>query len=464
MAIAATAQWDVRTTGNDSSGGAFDGVSGTPGTDYSQQNSPQVVFTDLVIGATTTQLTSVANPFTSAYVGNIINITSGTGFTAGRYQVLSVTTGVATMDRAVGTAASTGGNGNLGGSLLTVAASTAAAALVTGSGSIPVIINIKAGTYTVTSSIAANQSSGQRFNLVGYQTTHGDNGTKPLITTATNSTDLIQITASFPITFTNLSFSNTAGTRAIGLASVGGTYPTIQVQNCIFNGFTYHIKGDNSGNTASYGDITNSVFLNATTGNIALWWDVEVYGCYFFGNAGVAINKTSNQANILSVKACVIAGGTKAIVIASAPTFIFIENNSLYGQSSDAISLGSTPNSFSNNIIYGAGGKGVNIGGSGNATPLSLYNNNAAGSNTGGNYDSTMYIGLNYVTLTASPYTNTSTGDFSLNAITGGGAACKGAGAPTFIGSSTTAAPNIGAVQSSGGGGGGGGGSFAFLG
>src|SRR5208337_3906362 len=77
-------------------------------------------YTDLVIGATNTQLTSSGHPFTSAYVCNTINITGGTNFTTGWYQVLSVVAGVATMDRAVGTATSTGGTGNLGGSFATL--------------------------------------------------------------------------------------------------------------------------------------------------------------------------------------------------------------------------------------------------------------------------------------------------------------------------------------------------------
>jgi hypothetical protein len=42
------------------------------------KTSRQIAYTDLVIGATTTNLTSAGNPFTSAHVGNTINITSGT--------------------------------------------------------------------------------------------------------------------------------------------------------------------------------------------------------------------------------------------------------------------------------------------------------------------------------------------------------------------------------------------------
>src|SRR5204862_226565 len=74
--------WEVRTTGAGTNAGAFDPSVTSPGTDYSQQDAAQITYTDLVIGGTTTQLTSAANPFTSAHVGNTINVTGGTGFTA----------------------------------------------------------------------------------------------------------------------------------------------------------------------------------------------------------------------------------------------------------------------------------------------------------------------------------------------------------------------------------------------
>lgn len=119
MAFAATVIWQSRPrAGNANNGGGFDPVSGTPGFDYSQQNSAQVTYTDLVIGAiNTSTLTSAAHPFTAAHVGNIINITGGTGFTVQRVQVLSVTATVATIDVSAGTVSSTGGTGYLGGAL-----------------------------------------------------------------------------------------------------------------------------------------------------------------------------------------------------------------------------------------------------------------------------------------------------------------------------------------------------------
>ena len=188
MAFALTTNWDIRTTGSDSNGGGWDTASS--GTDYSQQNSAQVAFTDLVIGATNTEITSALNPFTSAYVGNIINVTGGIGFTVQRVQVVSVLAGVATCDKAVGTASSTGGTGNLGGSLANFA--TAVNIMPNSSANTGNTVWIQSGTYTYTSTQTLTPGGGSA-QIFGYQNTHGDFAARPLITTATNSTTLITI-------------------------------------------------------------------------------------------------------------------------------------------------------------------------------------------------------------------------------------------------------------------------------
>jgi hypothetical protein len=134
-------------------------TSATWGLDYSQQNSAQIAFTDMVIDATTnTKFTSAAHPVGKNFVGNIINVTSGTGFTVQRVAIVSTSGTVATCDKALGTLSSTGGNGNLGGALLTIqTASTNALASNT--------IHIKAGTYTQTFSITFPVST---ITWIGY--------------------------------------------------------------------------------------------------------------------------------------------------------------------------------------------------------------------------------------------------------------------------------------------------------
>ena len=103
MSLNANLVWEVdAATGNVINGGGFDAISGTPGTDYTYGVGQTVItYADIgTDGATTTVMCSVIRPFTAADVGNIINITSGTHATVGRYQILSVTGGKATVDQA----------------------------------------------------------------------------------------------------------------------------------------------------------------------------------------------------------------------------------------------------------------------------------------------------------------------------------------------------------------------------
>ena len=100
-AIAATTTWEVRAThGSNVYGGGF-----VPAITAISSK------TDLVVSAgSNVQVSSATYTFTSADVGRYINITAGTGFATGYYQVLSVTTGVAILDRSPAPVSTTGGS------------------------------------------------------------------------------------------------------------------------------------------------------------------------------------------------------------------------------------------------------------------------------------------------------------------------------------------------------------------
>lgn len=104
MALNAAIVWEVRTTGSANNGGGF--KAGATGTDYSQQDAAQDSGTDLACAdgdAAAPAITSASHTFDATDVGNIINITeAGTGFTLGRYEIVSVADGAATLDRACG--------------------------------------------------------------------------------------------------------------------------------------------------------------------------------------------------------------------------------------------------------------------------------------------------------------------------------------------------------------------------
>ena len=175
MAVPNYMTWEIRANGDpDNGGGYYERNDG--GVDYSQQDTAEVDATDIDIDGVTNTIIrrSGATPFNANHVDNIINITAGTGFTVGRYRVVSESGGDLTLDRAVGTAGSTGGSGKLGGAV-TIMASDALfwEALTVGSK-----IWLKAdGTHTLTASISVSRDGSNAAAPIvfsGYNTTRGD--------------------------------------------------------------------------------------------------------------------------------------------------------------------------------------------------------------------------------------------------------------------------------------------------
>ena len=100
-AIPSNAIWEVRATnGSDTNGGGFVAAITSISTK-----------TDLVVSAVNnSQVSSSSYGFTSADVGRYLKVTSGTGWTPGVYQVISVTGGIATLDHSPANLSTTGGN------------------------------------------------------------------------------------------------------------------------------------------------------------------------------------------------------------------------------------------------------------------------------------------------------------------------------------------------------------------
>lgn len=99
----------------DPSGGAATNGGGFAASRGGVRITSPIAYTDLVIDGATNKLSSVTRPFTIDDRGNFICITGGTGFTPSWYEILTVSSGVATCDRVIGELGSTGGTGNLGG-------------------------------------------------------------------------------------------------------------------------------------------------------------------------------------------------------------------------------------------------------------------------------------------------------------------------------------------------------------
>lgn len=455
-AFAATTEWDIRTTGAADNGGGFNTASS--GTDYSQQDAPQVTYTDLVIDAVTaTNITSAATPFTGAHVGNVINITSGTGFTVQRVQVVSVLAGVATCDKAVGSTGSTGGNGKLGGAL--VDPENAALLMVARN-----VAHVKSGTYSkVTTRVFSPNAL--TWRLVGYNVTHYDGGTRPVLTSSTNSVNLLEIAGtggSGASTGTgiveNIAFTHTAATRGYGIASSASGYgPHLTVSGCTFDGLAYAVWSV-YGATYNFLQITlfNTEIKNSTQDGVLFtpagflyWSQLDVIASWIHDNAGSGINFTNFPGGRIFVRTSIISdNGAGGIYAPGSIGTINIWQSVLANNTTFGVYVVTAAEEFmvADSIIYGNSTYGINVP---VGTSECLNQNNAYGAN--GTADRNNWTaGANVVALSADPFTSST--NFSLNATAGGGAAAKQTGFPgAFIGSSGTGYLDIGAVQSSGG-------------
>lgn len=476
-ALPGTTVWEVRTTGSDSNGGGF--VTAGSGTDYSQNDNKNAAAcsncgsstlnlstTDAVAVGTTTITSATAN-FTAAIVDNVIYLAGGTGtLTAGWYRVTTFTD-VATIvvDRNV--AAGTGISINIGGALL----------------SLPQLFTnmvaynsayVKSGTYTVTSTINVtlncfNNGTPTPFpscSVNGYGATRGDGGTRPLITTATNSTNLFTFSGGNTAgwIWNHLSLSNTAATRGLGFLTANQAY-VISFQDCIFDGFSEAIYGDAS-TTETIRELSvigcevkNSTASAGSNAAVRNSYGALIFGSYIHNNAanGFFRSSVNAQANPVILRYTVFASnGGHGLYIANgfgAYSFNYfndVDHCVFYGNTGSGVYQGDPSvrvlmqNSiFDTNSRYGWE---VNVAVE-NQLPYAVVNqNNAYYNNTLG---ATLAVspGTLPVTLTADPFVSASTGNFTLNATAGGGKACMGVGFPGAILVGTGYA-DIGVLQS----------------
>lgn len=191
MALPSTLVWEARETGDDLNGGGFDAASKGVGTDYSEQDAPVAAFSDLAVDSTdATKVSSASVGFTPALTGNLLRLASSQVFA-----VKSVDgTGVATLDRAAGTAGETGLAGRIGGcnrNLNRLAADMVAHNLAF----------VKAGAYSEVGTVTFNQNadvpspSNPPTRIIGYSSVRSDYRTpdlsRPVVTVAGTANGLV---------------------------------------------------------------------------------------------------------------------------------------------------------------------------------------------------------------------------------------------------------------------------------
>lgn len=470
MPINSTMQWWVRQSGNVLNGGGFDSSVAGAGVNYADQDSPQLALTDLATSAAnSTTLTSATGGFTSAMIGNVIRIASGTNFIAGYYVVTARTdTNTVILDRTPSTAgAGSSGVGRLGGAFATLASLHSG-----GSITLPTITTPLAAGHVVNirgsggeDPVSADYTSTGYFsfpsgNLTsGFIIFRGYNG-RP----RHDGNGLTFFSCSWQ-QFENLHFKFTAnGNPLEGFIDGSAQLHCLNVwvdqngidQTGIQDATSVRFcRLFNTGATTA-GTSTRSAIHLGQNGFCGFTAYNDVNG---WRGAGITVSANMPIVAFNIVRNCKSHG----IIASGSDTFrgnCFL-NNSVYGNSGDGIRV-SDNNTVAqsvvrDNVFDSNGGFGINC--NVNSTALNdilirqNMNRNFFFNNTSGN-QSNKSAGSSDVSLTSSPFTNTSSGDFSLNNLSGGGALVRQASV-VFPGNIATSYPDGGAIQaisSSGGG------------
>lgn len=440
MAIGATAVWEARTTATASNvnGGFY--TSG--GTDFSQQDAAQFSTTTATsAGAGAVILWAAA---ASSMVGNGLRVVSGTNFTAGWYEVISVSVGVSvTVDRAVTTGAGSNGVVNVGGALSLGSSDDAVfESMVAGNK-----MYVKNGTYTIggTVSLTAAGSSLKDIEIIGYNSARDDNPTtssRPIFDCGTaqwtfaafwrvkylqfTSTSASTVNAGADNHFIDCKFSCTSGTA--NRTAFTATSRVI-CYKCEFS------------SAAGYGAIGNAG---------------QFVGCYFHDSVD-CIRGTSAGNGFRCISCIFDTGSTSGASLSAACTdFQSFDSCTFYGAETPAgtgllIAAGNT-NVFVANCIFYGWVTGISHG---TAGQTSCYDfNNLFFNNT---TNATNWTTNSAITGTNPQFTSGSGGNFALGSVT-----ARISGQPAiFPGALSTGGPAVGAVQPAAAGSGG---NYGFIG
>lgn len=462
---AGPAAFEVRTAGAATNGGGF--ITGASGTDMSvfdnknssggtncQSTTDNLSTTDAVANGTTTITSATAN-FTSALVGNIIYLTGGSGPLAATHRQVTAFTNSTTITVDASVATGTGITMNIGGAKATVVDVTSTnASFASG---IQITYWLKSGTYTLTTSwtLTITASGTPTVYIRGYHSTRGDHdGTRPLITSATNSVDLIKINLGTSVMATdNVNFSHTAATRAIGIVSAANA-PAIYVFNSQFDGCSWGINADNVGArfTAAGVRLQNVEIKNSTSGGCVatsgITTPIYVIDSYIHDNTGYGLSTVSGGP-IYMINTILYNNTTYGVGPTGNLQQIFALNCSIVANGTDGIQVTPTlatgsswiPIYVQNTILYGNGGWGIN---SANTPTVYTFDHNAYGSNTSGNLNNVL-AGTGDVSLSGSPFTSSTNFALANNAA---GNSLKQTGFPgAFPGGATTGYTSIGAAD-----------------
>ena len=323
MALAATTVWEVRATGNDNNGGGFNAAQTSAGTDYSQQDAPQLAATDLACVDTTTTLTSATGGFTAAMVGNVIQIVSGTNDVPGWYEITAYTnTNTVTIDRTCATPGSnmTSGVGNVGGALATPGKCGGAHV-----GGNTIWLKYTESDYSISSN-SSNVANGRitlaagaiarLTKLFGYNATRGDSGTRPKLKWTTAGGNNAIITGSGYCDIRNVILDGNSQATTGGTTTNGaGLYRHVNVK---IMGMVYLASNATRAHEFIECEWTGNTFHILEANNVQ---SMLVHRCVFVDNASAQYGVTVKSQGLCVISGCLFdnnksgtAGGGVSVV------------------------------------------------------------------------------------------------------------------------------------------------------
>lgn len=515
MAIDAATVWEIRSTataGNVNGGGFRTGASGT---DYSQQDAAQYALTSVTsAGAGDTFLTASA---AADMVGNICRVVSGTNFTTGWYEIISVSAGVSvTVDRQVTTGVGASGVINIGGAL------SLGSTLDDDFFEVPVGGNkvwIKAGTYTLGESIVVGALNSLLNPIIieGYNTTRGDSpvgNDRPLIAAGSRIINFgaARYVKNIGFEYTGSSNFVTVGFRAqmencrVYVSSTSQISALVTGQNSFVKDCEIISLRGNAVNMAGSFSVLSGCVIHDSNRGIAFSSSTAAYAedcvvyacvesavagqmqsnhslnnCIIFGeenNVGIGVNLHAGSQNFMIMNT-IIAGFATGVNAVDWPMPYYDNNNNYYNNTADVSNWVKGPNSIALDPEFAdvtqITGTGATTGGSDNILTDATKDFTALGvvagrdfvylvsgtNTTVGKYGITS-VGTTTLTLDLDP-SSSSTGSDIVYQITLArdftpGANMSGVGTPGLLSPlDSVGYPDIGAVQRQPGGSGGGG-------
>lgn len=454
-------------TGNALNGGGFNSTVTSPGTDWSQQTSPQVTFNGTTVTATTAgvgaTITITGYTVLATDNGNVLKIASGTNFLPEFYVITSVSTGsnTWTLDRNCTSGAGAAMVGRMGGALDTLATLfTGIADAGATSAQFAGITAYMTGTYTATTSWTPTNSWPQptaanpAFTLIGYSATRTD-GVHATWTTATNTTPLMKLGNSnfYGLVCKHMKFSNTAGTSSTCVQNNGDTCRGWLFYDCELTGFTTAIDGSSSNGFDQLWLIKCEIHGNTTNG-VLCKSGATILDSYIHDNTGDGFQLSgASYTGIVTVKNTVFYNNTgngiynkntQDLTQTSHPQWTIMHccfaNNGVDGFKSD--SAATIAIWMYNNIFYLNTNKDIEfVTNAPIAYYISLFNAFKGAATT------TNWPPGADINITGDPWNGRTSADFSLNNTAGAGAALRAAGFPGISGLFGTGYVDVGALQ-----------------